>query len=233
MEFIAASLVAFAATIFFWPVIVLGFLVLLLIFDTSPITSAWVALLTGVALYFWAGPNLPSFTATQIAAMVIGYFLVGMIWSVAKWYLLNKRVLNVIDNFKAYYAAKVPDHHAAIFTTPYGKEMADKFVNTPGRAIPPDVEEYRSFLDLFASFASQNGFSLYVANDATFHTMIARIIPKAGSSKKKIIVWIAYWPLSMVGYVIRDFLVDVVEYIYARISGIFSRITRSMFKEYE
>ncbi len=55
--------------------------------------------------------------------------------------------------------------------------------------------------------------------------------PLAADHKEKIVTWLAYWPFSMLGFLIRDWIKRLFTEIYERLSGLLDSISRSVFKE--
>ena len=51
---------------------------------------------------------------------------------------------------------------------------------------------------------------------------IAERLPTASRNKERIVCWIAYWPFSIAAYLLIDFLQEAAEWVYARISRIYT-----------
>jgi predicted membrane protein len=43
--------------------------------------------------------------------------------------------------------------------------------------------------------------------------------------KERLIIWILYWPLSMIGYIIGDLFRDLIDWIISRFSGFYNYLT--------
>lgn len=56
----------------------------------------------------------------------------------------------------------------------------------------------------------------------TWDEYVTSQLPRASSSKDRIIYWITYWPFSVAAYLLIDLLRDVGEWVYAKISGMYT-----------
>lgn len=60
--------------------------------------------------------------------------------------------------------------------------------------------------------------------DPTWNDYVDREAPKASEMKAAIISWIAYWPISILIYVLADLLSDLLQSIYEYFSGVYERM---------
>lgn len=58
-----------------------------------------------------------------------------------------------------------------------------------------------------------------------WESLVIERLPQANRNKGLITAWIACWPLSMAGYVVSYFLVDVGNWIYEQIGGVYASMT--------
>ena len=68
-----------------------------------------------------------------------------------------------------------------------------------------------------------NGYGQYIS--------ISAIPPVASENKEKIINWMAFWPFSMLGTLLNDFLTEVWNAIYDSIGGTYDKIARAIYKD--
>lgn len=54
--------------------------------------------------------------------------------------------------------------------------------------------------------------------------------PKASKNKDRIISWMIYWPLSIIGYILSDPISKFFNWIYSKVSGGYDRMTARVFK---
>ncbi len=57
--------------------------------------------------------------------------------------------------------------------------------------------------------------------------------PLPGENKSRILMWMAYWPWSAIWTLINDSIKKTYKFIYENISGVLTRISRSVFKDVE
>lgn len=55
----------------------------------------------------------------------------------------------------------------------------------------------------------------------TWETYVDRRMPSPSQNKERIVCWIAYWPFSIAAYLLIDFLREVCDWIYVKISGMY------------
>lgn len=55
----------------------------------------------------------------------------------------------------------------------------------------------------------------------TWEKYVSDNLPKPSRHKEEIILWIAYWPFSLLAYALIDFLQELGELVYAKISKIY------------
>jgi hypothetical protein len=54
---------------------------------------------------------------------------------------------------------------------------------------------------------------------------VDRMWPTASQNKSRISVWITYWPFSLASYILCDFLYEIADWIYTKISGLYQRVS--------
>lgn len=58
----------------------------------------------------------------------------------------------------------------------------------------------------------------------TWKEFVDNRMPKAGDNKQRIVCWIMYWPFSAASYVLFDILCDIGNWLYAQLSGLYTRM---------
>lgn len=146
-----------------------------------------------------------SFIWLHIAAVpyvLIGYLVIGAIWSVLKWYTLVK------DKFKLY------------------NEVRAKFFkdNKISASVLPPIHA-----DNFSRALANEGVLKTWYRGAGDELTIDKIAPKPSENKSRILYWIGWWPLSVVGTIVGDYLLRVVNHIYDLFVTVYERISHSVF----
>jgi len=184
------------------------------------------------------------------AISIGGYFVVGVVWSFAKWYFHLNNVRTIFTEFKANHLNKnklslsdisapmiapVPpvrpdrdDPNYSALTSEYHKAKAlyDEEL--------AKFEQVARKLTDFIYAVSNSGLRCY--NKLNLNDTLAdpsligqSIKPMASKHKTSITEWIAFWPISFVWTMINDPVRKIVNYIFSRIKNLFQRMSDSMF----
>lgn len=113
---------------------------------------------------------------------IAGYLVIGIAWSLAKWYLFLRKKLVEYRTDKALFMKKI----GVTFLSP---------------------EENSKFMTGYYE------------------------IPTAANHKSDLIRWVSYWPFSVLGTLLHDFVYNLYEHIYGYLQGTYQRISDMMFKE--
>jgi hypothetical protein len=187
-----ADLIAVGSIGFWITLVVFGIIMAELADRDEGIPATIIAVITFLAWFWLEGINPIDWIIqdpVRTILCIVGYFVVGIIWSIAKWWLfcMNARRLadryalefQAISNFKEYLA---------------------------------DWNEF-----LYNHYNIRNG----------------KIIPLAIENKSRIILWMSYWPSSMVWTLINDPVRRVFLSIYNLLGGMLQSISNSTFKGFD
>jgi len=152
-------------------------------FEPHPIASV-VVIGGSLAFYhfFIAGidyHNILTYTRANSGAIigsVVGWVILGVLWSFFKWYVFLKDNKEYQDTY-------------------YAKHREFREETYKGKEIPPRVYD----------------------------------IPQAVNNKERIITWMMYWPFSIIGFLLSNPLQRFFKWIYNQISGVYERITKSVY----
>ena len=101
------------------------------------------------------------------------------------------------------------------------KDIYDFFHGAEATEIPKDLEKE---------------WAKYFRDRIHYSSCMARfegeeIPPLARRNKAMLVRWAAYWPWSVLGTIIRDWIRDVFDFFYRMINGIYQAISDRMFKD--
>lgn len=244
----------------FWPVLLTSILCVLVLVERDH--EYWSLLFSGTALYLifskWE-PVSALMSDWQVAGFhvgitvkVIGYFVLGLVWSVIHWILVNRHNASLFREAKN----KVLTENAYpsnMLTREYLEELlvanqgwaksnqvdARSFPfmpNSLAKLNPPiEILQLNRAYEQFKSAMSQSSgqFQRVRIYGDTPWELLEAIKPKASDSRMRsaIMVWIFYWPFSIVWYLIRDFAVQATTFIIQNLGRTFSRISNAIFKD--
>jgi hypothetical protein len=138
--------------------------------------------------------------------IVIGYFLIGFIWSFVKWWLLvNKKAI----------AYKEKRYTWLLSQKNYKKEKGTSIEGLLELTLETKVP-WSMVDDWLRHYGYDN-----------------REIPKAIQHKKTISHWVLYWPISALWTIIDDFVGKVIRIIIVKFRVIYEAITKNAFKNIE
>lgn len=177
-----------------WFFALCGLSVLLLFWAVETDSPFWAAFT--VATYFGALALFGDFNALtwmqahpwKFLQYVVGFFVVGTVWSVAKWwfYVRERR-----DDFNQMKLGFIKRHELGLKVT---------------EPIPEDK------LAAYGDWMS-----------------VLRGRPDPSAHKSRIMVWMMYWPWSMLWTLVNDPIKKLFKAIYRRIEGVYDRISDSLF----
>lgn len=193
------------AWVWFCSLLVVESIVLLFLIENDK--PGWCTLSLGATLgllKFCAGVNVFEMAWNnpgKAVLTILGYFLVGTLWSVAKWYFFVKNKRTAFDEAKAEYALN-PE---------YPMWAGHRGEKAPPKEPTPWVEShrYQSFIDR--------------------HTKT--LAPSVRGNKSRIMTWMGYWPWSMVWTLINDPIKRAFKAIYNRIHNTLQSISNNAFKD--
>jgi len=200
----------FVSSVFFLPIFLVCFLGLWWCSENDQIV--WSVFLTAIVGWF-VFEKFPEarelFTSPLgITVTVISYLLLGIGWASVKWIVFLRKTRTQFINCRDEFLGKrnLPGNY---FSGNDLEGIVEKFIKKLGEEFP--------------------GSNVYSSRNV--HEAIERIKPKIRNSKTSVIMWIGYWPLSLVWFIINDAVREIAETIYNYISGVFQRISDRMFKD--
>jgi hypothetical protein len=168
---------------------------------------------TFVALGFFGDVNVLTFAVhnpvTAIVA-VLGYVLVGVLWACFKWKNFLTYSVEMFDDQKRqwlsmqYRSVKNPNYDAA-----RAKNDRNYAYNNQEY-----VQERLSVSEDAPAVVPDNF-------KADWQTHLKSLIPTMRTNKLRITTWMAYWPTSVVWYLLRDWVLKIFESVFRRFKGVF------------
>ena len=153
--------------------------------------------------------------AENILGYIIGYVIIGLIWSFFKWFRL-------IRNFKTNYQEVKEE-----WMTKSNKLFKEKGVywyfskydiDTNSRDIKDNLV-YSEENDKFSILTQEKSWDTYKRYIVSFE------IPKAKENKDIIINWMSFWIPSMLWTAFNTLIIELWEKLYKMVKGVYGRIT--------
>jgi hypothetical protein len=167
---------------------------------------ATTAVSIALALLLWNyGHDLWSFVKEDYGTtllFVLGYLLVGVVWSLLKWNEFVKRKINIYKKVRAELIVKRPDFD----------ENSDKSV------------------EMLCQKLRENGISVWGYDVKTMAELKLKIMPIGSENKASIIAWISYWPLSLLATLLNNPFRRLFEYVYSLVANAYDKISQKHFK---
>ena len=191
----------------------LAFLILCLFIHSERYWWGLGELIFTLALFQWLGffsyMAVYEFARVNPQTLVIGaaaYVPVGCLYAFMRWSIFVRKIGAKYKEAKAEFAKK---WDIDVGLVPYGLQGAkvglqptvEKFMGTPRQVVLDD--EWRC--------------PLHVEEGTTKATV------PVSYHRGRITAWMGYWPFSLVGWFVGDFLIDVMEVLLERMKGVFQR----------
>ena len=155
----------------------------------------------GIALWLWNfGGSIWGYISVNplnTLGFIVGYIVIGIIWSIVRW---NEHVKGVFRKFNT---------------------IKKDFLSENGLQWPLDGEQRKGFIKIL----NENGFSLY--ENMTIEEMSKKLTPKASEKATIITSWLMFWPVSLMGTLLNNPFKRFFMWVYSVISGIYDKITNS------
>jgi hypothetical protein len=234
---------AVAASFFFFPLVLFGLLALSFCSErrrgiVALLISALLCALVA-ARYPWLVNELRE--APWLAAVfLLPYFLVGALWSHFKWSLKVQKARATFLRLKAEYLSKhgladdffraskaaetgdvnqdavppVDNERGAEVATEFGAETGTK-PQVDGKA------HYAAFVasvlrTMLEPAAAKEQVRDLPVSGIEIEALVARVKPRIADSKEEVLLWITYWPASMLWFAVLDFAAEVAEALFNR-----------------
>jgi len=183
-------------TVWFWVMFIVASLILISAIENE---KGWLATLTIVGtmllLHFGNDKQLFPYLANHplvTGGCVLGYFIVGALWGVIKWWFF-------VRNERAKYDLAFA-----------------KFQKRPKKKATTDFEKERDSWNYWVSHGRYD--------DISFEYK-----PEPSRFKGRILIWMTYWPWSMLWTVINDPVRKAFKAIYYRIASGLEKISANSF----
>lgn len=197
------------ATLWFWVVIVEVLVIIYAVHEDEFLPPIFGLALGVAVLHF--GSDLPvieyiKHNYQDIITYAVYYVLVGLVWSVVKWYLfLLKEKQRMIDR-KVIFISNL------------------KHLKRSGSHLVTPEESTQIEQGIFPQF---------VKEDWKVELKRANLPPKSSDHKKRITTWMMYWVMSVLGTVLGDFLSQAFNAIYNLMSSLYDRMSKHVFGNVE
>lgn len=167
---------------------------------------ATTAVSIALALLLWNyGHDLWSFVKEDYGTtllFVLGYLVVGVVWSFLKWNEFVKRKINIYKKVRAELIVKRPDFD----------ENSNKSV------------------EMLCQKLRENGISVWGYDVKTMAELKLKMMPIGSENKASIIAWISYWPLSLLATLLNNPFRRLFEYVYSLVANAYDKISQKHFK---
>jgi hypothetical protein len=172
----------------------------------SPTATVFFSMLLYAIILYHFGFDVSSW-ARWVPALV-GYLILGVIWSTGKWWFFCGRVRNHLSKF------------IDKFNSWAGDEKKENYLRRLTRAISDegDIRKYKSLP--------------YVRDDQEpwpREKIIDTCIPLVTKHKGIVLTWLFCWPISILKWALADMLHDLYNAVFNAIKGFFQKIAAKRF----
>lgn len=229
MEFIIGFVTVYLALPFFIVALILTW------FFSERLSAAgatfWTIVMAGSAL--WVFPDLRTLLhdPRALVSSFALYIAAGVVWAFLRWYMWLRKIRDSLIEKREEYISKhelSPDYFSR------ANDKLQEFDHGEGHAsdISPARRmqlQYLSHLEALCKTLT-DGDRVYRSLN-TMQELVDYIRPRAANNKSRIIFWMAYWPLSIIWYIVRDLFVDLWNAIYRRVADLFQRVSNHVFRD--
>lgn len=135
---------------------------------------------------------------------VLGYFVIGVIWSFVKWWLKVKETAQRFEEAMDKFLKEHQPKEGLESVIPMELQKSER----SGRILKDEWQSHIQFKDDLKK-------------------------PLAVKNKEKIAIWIIYWPFSFLWSLINDFVKRLAEQFVIRFQKIYQKISDNAFKDLE
>ena len=170
----------------------------------------------GLFLYFISGINFIGLVMNdpaKAAYYVLGYFAMGMVWTIAKWYL---------------YSTRKGEEYAK-----QRKKFLIRASGAPERDIEKCIEESHGTVEEVRALRTADLDTVVPVCLRKQWASIKIYRPKWREKKQKLSTWVIWWPLSMFWSFFDDFIKRSINAMLEWFGGIFDAISRKAFRRFE
>lgn len=206
MEFITGVLVGVAAWPFFWVIFAtLATILSVVVINEKGILSS--ALSLGVLVMLASKWQSILTNPFPLIAGVGGYLILGLLWSRFKW---SRFLSEKFDKFQVAIQSFMKT----------GNLDKDKLLALKGSAL----EEYKNEVRNRSGERFAGEYSAKTVSEFN-----ASLAPKAVTNKASIVMWIAYWPVTVFWYLCADIITDIGRGLYRMVGGHFQKMSTEKF----
>lgn len=219
-----AFLAFMMTSVVFWGAMFVGLIVILTLTDPVKSDSHAVPAILVVLLGYMAYTRYGNpFSLETWLLVIVGYFILGSLWSVVRWYILNSEVRNTYTSIRD----KIIDREKITGAFPFSEADLMLVAGTPEFKEKEHLN--RELRDLVSCSLPYRAFAN--GDVLTRERIIEVVMPKADRMKSKVIRWIIYWPTSLIWMVINNPVYRIGNFIYQKVRGRLGRITERMFAD--
>ena len=211
------------ASMFFYPALIISFLLLWSFSEKSRGTWAFFMAVIFGYLLIAKFPEILAIASNPylLGSIIVGYIVAAALWGRFKWYLVLSKVRDTFLEGRAIWERET-GMKADIFTG-------------PDRDLPETKALEKRYVQTVAIHLNHNKISSqrYIdrRDDMQLTELVKLITPQASQNKADIVMWMAYWPLSILWFLVSDFVVTIGEEIYRRVATSFQKMSDSKFND--
>ena len=200
--------------VFIIPFLIVAGIVMIISLETNKegVASTFFSLATALVIWSYGSEIWGLITQNILTTLYfsVGYIILGLIWSFLKWNQKVAKIFKLFSKFKT------------------------KFIEKNGEIT--DANRYKFNQTLEYKFKKSDFYSIssfgYEKEPYSEKKVIQEITPKGIDNKAKIVSWIGYWPLSLIGTLLNDPFRRFFEWIYESVSGVYDKITTRQKNKY-
>jgi hypothetical protein len=198
--------------VWFWLLsLVLGGFFLVNLFHEKVLGATTSLIIYGLIITFFGNFNIFDWAWDNpglMAQWAGTYLVVGILWSILRWYLFNTKIKWAYNEIRADFKKK---HNITSTTIP--NEYRSKW-QTYLNSHHDSWERVTRYYDWRKPYTIEK---------------LDDIIPKSRDYRRPIICWMAYWPLSLVFFLLHDFISGLFERLYQILSNVYGMISTAVF----
>ena len=198
--------------VFFW-ILVSAFILLELIFvdleKFSNTACVFVFFIIATSVLMWQSTySLVTNYWLDLLIYSVIYLVIGTCWMFVKWFKYTAKISMLYENTKENF---------------YNQNNIE--LNLPVKQLPKD--QYSKLSDIMKDAYRS------LSYEVSYSPKWEEFIPKVKDNKNKITNWILWWPFSMVISLFKDFLKDVLDFIYRKTRVVLQRIANHQFNKHK
>jgi len=211
-------------TLWFWLLLGVVTCVLFALIENERFGWATFTLAVALALlHLFGNVNVIAFVRQQpleFALCVLGYFFIGTVWGVVKWWFFVQKRRREYDEKKADFLAR---HQVAGTAIP--PELKDEWFEACGGSVRNEA---------YCDKCEREGGRGRCDHDSGRYKRVRQgtldLAPKARDHKGQILGWMTYWPWSLAWTLLDDPVKRAFKWIFHQIQGLLQQIADSAFK---